>query len=338
VQVVHTKQSSEALQTNGDALVGLISGGTSYTNVLPSLNLVAEVADNQYLRFGLAKTMARGRIDDEKVATSASVAVVTDGPAAGQALWSGSGGNPKLKPYIAVGADLSWEKYFGTSSYVAAAVFNKNLLNYIYNLTTLDYNFSNYINDNPTLKPTSNIGSFTRPENSSGGKMQGLELSGALEGGLITHALDGFGVQANFSLTNTTLPVSAVSTIPGSPSTLPGLSRKVANLALYYEKYGWSVRIAERYRSSFTGEAVALFDQLGYTKILADKQTDFQLGYAFDEGRWSGLSILLQINNLTNSPMKTVQISALPNGVSVARPLEYDTYGRTVMFGVNYKL
>jgi iron complex outermembrane receptor protein len=338
VQVVHTNQSSDALQTNGDALVGRISGGTSYTKVLPSLNLVAEIADKQYLRFGLAKTMARGRIDDEKVATSASVSLVTDGPAAGQALWSGSGGNPKLKPYIAVGADLSWEKYFGTSSYVAAAVFNKNLLNYIYNLTTLDYDFSNYTNDNPTLKPTSNIGSFTRPENSSGGKMQGLELSGALEGGLITHALDGFGVQANFSLTNTTLPVSAVSTIPGSPSTLPGLSRKVANLALYYEKYGWSVRIAERYRSSFTGEAVALFDQLGYTKILADKQTDFQLGYAFDEGRWSGLSILLQVNNLTNSPMKTVQISALPNGVSTTRPLEYDTYGRTVMFGVNYKL
>jgi outer membrane receptor protein involved in Fe transport len=72
--------------------------------------------------------------------------------------------------------------------------------------------------------------------------------------------------------------------------------------------------------------------------VLPDKQTDFQLGYAFNQGRWSGLSILLQVNNLTNSPMKTVQISALPNNVSVTRPLEYDTYGRTVMFGVNYKL
>ncbi|NID14555.1 TonB-dependent receptor [Luteibacter yeojuensis] len=338
VQAVRSDQSSEAFQTNGDAFVGRISDGTKYTKVLPSLNLVAEIADKQYLRFGLAKTMARGRIDDEKVATSASVAQVEDGPAAGQVLWSGSGGNPRLKPYIAVGADLSWEKYFGTASYMAAAVFNKNLLNYIYNQTTLDYDFSKYTNDNPTLTPTSNIGSFTRPENGTGGKMQGLELSGALELGLLTRALDGFGMQANFSLTNSSLPVSAVSSIPGSPSTLPGLSRKVANLALYYEKYGWSVRIAERYRSSFTGEAVALFDQLGYTQVLADKQTDFQLGYAFEHGTWNGLSILLQVNNLTNSPMKTQQIAALPNGVKVARPLEYDKYGRTVMFGVNYKL
>jgi hypothetical protein len=44
------------------------------------------------------------------------------------------------------------------------------------------------------------------------------------------------------------------------------------------------------------------------------------------------------VNNLTNSPDTTQQIAGLPNGVQVARPLEYDTWGRTVMFGVNYKL
>lgn len=338
LQFVRTDQSSQALQTNGDTLVGRIADGAKYNNVLPSLNLAAQLTDRQYLRFGFAKTMARGRIDDEKVATSAGVGKVQNGPAAGQVLWSGSGGNPKLKPYVAVGTDLSYEFYFGKSSYFAAAVFNKNLLNYIYNQTTLNYDFSHYTNDNPTLTPTSNIGSFTRPANGTGGKMQGLELSGALEGGLLAQALDGFGVQANFSLTNSNIPKSSISSIPGGPATLPGLSRKVANLALYYEKYGWSVRVAERYRSSFTGEAVALFDQLGYTKVLANKQTDLQLGYAFTEGSWNGLSLLLQVSNLTNTPDKTVQVSGLPNNVQVARPLEYDTWGRTVMLGVNYKL
>jgi iron complex outermembrane receptor protein len=145
-------------------------------------------------------------------------------------------------------------------------------------------------------------------------------------------------VQANFSLTNSSIPVSSISSIPGGPKTLPGLSRKVANLTLYYEKYGWSARIAERYRSSFTGEAVALFDQLGYTTILPNKQTDLQLGYAFPEGRWNGLSILLQVSNLTNTPDATAQVAGLPNNIKVARPLEYDTWGRTVMLGVNYKL
>ncbi|UJJ59522.1 TonB-dependent receptor [Rhodanobacter denitrificans] len=338
VQFVRTDQSSTALQTNGDTLVGSINDGTKYNNVLPSLNLVAHLTDRQYLRFGFAKTMARGRIDDEKVATSAGLSKVQNGPAAGQVLWSGSGGNPKLKPYVAVGTDLSYEFYFGKSSYFAAAVFNKNLLNYIYNQTTLDYDFSHYTNNDPTLTPTSNIGSFTRPANGTGGKMQGLELSGALEGGLLTQALDGFGMLASFSLTNSSIPTSSISSIPGGPKTLPGLSRKVANLALYYEKYGWSVRVAERYRSSFTGEAVALFDQLGYTKYLPNKQTDLQLGYAFSEGSLNGLSLLLQVSNLTNTPDKTAQVAGLPNNVQVTRPLEYDTWGRTVMFGVNYKL
>ncbi|MGO4701429.1 TonB-dependent receptor [Dyella sp. 2RAB6] len=341
VQFVRTDQSSTAVQTNGDALVGTLKGGVKYNKFLPSLNLVAQIADGQYLRFGLAKTMARGRIDDEKVSSSASVARVTEGPAAGQVLWSGSGGNPQLRPYIAVGTDLSWEKYFGKSSYVAVAVFNKNLLNYIYNKTVLDFNFdkAGFVNDNPTLQPTSPIGSFTRPENGTGGRMEGLELSGAFEGGLITQALDGFGVQANFSLTNSSIPESSVSSIPGGPKTLPGLSRKVANLAVYYEKYGWSIRVAERYRSSFTGEAVPLFDQLGYVKVLADKQTDLQIGYAFaDDTRLNGLSLLLQVNNLSNSAQKTQQISGLPNNVQVGRPLDYVTWGRTVMFGLNYKL
>ncbi len=339
VQFVHTEQSSSALQSNGNTLVGTLSGGTSYNNVLPSLNLVAKLGEGQYLRFGLAKTMARGRIDDEKVASSAGVAKITDGPQAGQVIWSGSGGNPQLKPYVAVGTDLSWEKYFGKASYVSVAVFHKNLLNYIYNKTILDYDFSGFTNNTPTLVPTSNYGSYTLPENGAGGSMDGLELAGALEGGMISSALEGFGVQANYSLTNSRIPTSSISSIPGGPKTLPGLSHKVGNVTLYYERYGFSVRIAQRYRSSFTGEAVALFDQLGYTKYLANRQTDLQLGYDFTSGRLNGLSLLLQVNNLTNAPDQTAQFANLPDGVTpITRPLEYDTWGRTVLFGINYKL
>jgi TonB-dependent receptor len=338
VQFVHTNQSSSALQTDGNTLVGQIQDGASYNNVLPSLNLVAQIGDRQYLRFGLAKTMSRGRIDDEKVATSAGVSAITQGPATGQVLWSGSGGNPHLKPYVAVGTDLAWEKYFGKASYVSVAVFQKNLLNYIYNQTVLDYDFSHYTNDTPTLVPTSNIGSFTTPQNGTGGKMNGLELAGSLEGGLLAPALEGFGIQANYSLTNSRIPTSSISSIPGGPQTLPGLSHKVGNITLYYERYGFSIRVAERYRSSFTGEAVALFDQLGYTKYLANRQTDLQMGYAFPSGRWNGLSLLLQVNNLGNSPDATAQVAGLPNSVQITRPLEYDTWGRSVLFGFNYKL
>ncbi|HKR77452.1 MAG TPA: TonB-dependent receptor [Rhodanobacter sp.] len=343
VQVVHTNQSSQALQTdnNGNA-IGTLNGGTSYTNWLPSLNLVFHLTDRQDIRFGFAKTLARGRIDDEKVSSYAGVAKMTQGPAAGQVLWSGSGGNPKLKPYVAVGTDLSYEFYFGKSSYFAAAVFNKNLLNYIYTQTELNHDFTGYINNDPTLTPTSNIGSYTTPMNGNGGKMQGLELSGSLEGGLLTPVLDGFGVQANFSLTNSTVSQKVIGAIPGGagspPTTLPGLSRKVANLTLFYEKYGWSVRVAERYRSSFTGEILPMFNQISYTKIIPNKQTDLQLSYAFDAGKWKGLTLLFQVSNLTNSPDAKVQVAGLADGEQLTMPQYYDTWGRTVMLGASYKL
>ena len=244
-------------------------------------------------------------------------------------------------PYAVIGL-VGFALKHNLDRYVAVAVFNKNLLNYIYTQTELNHDFTGYINNTPTLTPTSNIGSYTTPMNGSGGKMQGLELSGSLEGGLLASALDGFGVQANFSLTNTTVPQKIIGAIPGGagspPSTLPGLSRKVANLTLFYEKYGWSARIAERYRSSFTGEIVPMFNQIAYTRMKANKQTDLQLSYAFDSGKWKGLTLLFQVNNLTNASDSKLQVAGLPDGEQIVLPQYYDTWGRTVMLGASYKL
>jgi len=347
-QFVRTEVSSAAVQTSGDTYVGTLKGSDSYNKFLPSLNLVADLGDRTYLRFGFAKTMVRGRIDDEKIASSAGVspcdsehpnkscASVSYDKTKGT--WSGSGGNIFLRPWVAVGTDLSFEKYFGEASYVSAAIFNKNLLTYIYNQTVDNYNFAGYTNPTPNITAISSIGTNTVPQNGTGGSIQGVELATALEGKLFASWLDGFGIQGNFAYNKSKIPTSTISAIPGGPTTLPGLSAKTANVTVYYEKAGFSVRLAQRYRSEFTGEAVALFDQIGYTKILADKQTDFQAGYEFQEGRMKGLSVLLQVNNVTDSPYRTQQISGLPNGVLVARPLEYDTYGRTILLGLNYKL
>jgi iron complex outermembrane receptor protein len=274
--------------------------------------------------------MMRGRIDDEKAASSASV------PTTGAARWSGSGGNPRLKPYIAIGEDLSFEKIFGKASYFSVALFNKSLTRYIFTQTDEFYDFTGYTTSG--RKPASNIGSFSTPENGSGGKIQGYEVALVLDGSLFSSWLDGFGLQSNFAYTNNFIPSDILGKVPGGPTTFPGFSKKVGALTLYYEKYGASVRIAETYRSPFTGEVVGNFDQLGYTQIEIERTLNLQAGYEFPDGRLKGLSFLLQINNLNNSPYRTVQITSLPAGGSFSTPLEYDTFGRTFLFGVNYKL
>ena len=337
VQWVHTNQSSNAILTDPSTgqPSGSVSGDFSYNEFLPSLNLVFDFGNRTYLRFGAAKSMMRGRIDDEKAASSASVA-----EAPGPAQWSGSGGNPRLKPYIAIGEDISFEKVFGKASYFSLAVFNKNLTSYIYTQTIANFDFSGFTSTGRQADPAfHNLGPYSTPQNGSGGKIQGYELSLTLEGGLISSFLDGFGMQSSFAYTANYVPPSKLGSVPGGPTTFPGFSKDVAALTLYYEKHGVSVRVAETYRSAFTGEIIANFDQLGYTQISAEKTVNFQAGYELQGGRAKGLSVLLQVNNLTNSPYRTIQITTPPAGGDPAKtPLENDTFGRSVLLGVNYKL
>jgi len=334
VQVVHTQQFSSSVLTdpNTGQPSGAATGGTSYTEVLPSLNLVGDLGNRAYLRFGAGKEMMRGRIDDEKSAASASVCTnIANGCVPGT--WSGSGGNPTLKPYIAISEDVSLEKVFGQASYFSAALFNKNLTSYIFQ-QTIPFDFSGFSSG---TKAASNIGTFTTPQDGSGGKIQGYELALTLEGNLLSSWLDGFGLQSSFAYTNNYIPATTLSNVPGGPTTFPGFSKKVGALTVYYEKYGFSLRAAATYRSAFEGEITALFDQLSYTQIEAETVTNLQAGYEFKEGKVKGLSFLLQINNLTNSPYQTDQTSTFNIG-HVVTPLEYDTFGRTILLGVNYKI
>lgn len=335
-QLVHTEQSSQALQTTGNAVAGSLTGGATYNTFLPSMNLVAHLPDQNYLRLGIAKEMVYGLIDDLRASASASVGRVTSGPAAGQAVWSGSGGNPGLRPYLADAIDLSWTKYFGRATYLQLDGFDKKLLNYIYDQTVLNYNFSGYTNNNPSLTASSVFGSFSQPQNGTGGKIYGGTVSAGVQFGKLTHWLRGVGVQGNVTRVNSNIPKSTISQIPGAPQSLPGLSRTSGSLTLYYERGGFSARLAEIYRSAYTGSAVALFDQIGYTRVLAYKEADLQLDYAFHRGAVKGLTVLFDVSNLTNAPYRTEQVSGLPNGVSVTMPLEYDTWGRTFSFGFRY--
>ncbi len=328
LQVVNQKQTSSGYTTrNNGGVVQFqwFSKATSYTDVLPSLNLIFDVSDKTMVRFALAKQMARPRMDDLRANSSAGVSVL------GQ--WSGSGGNPELKPWRANAIDVSFEHYFSKSSYVGAAWFNKKMDTYIRNVTDPNWDFTGYPNLSgvPAL---SNIGNFTTPENGSGGHVEGLEFSGAVEGSMLTSWLDGFGAIGSWSRGWT--DIHAGSDI--DPAKLPGFSGTVTNVTAYYEKHGFSARVSERWRSEELGETTQLFANRQATRILPDKQIDAQISYDISEGPLRGMTLLLQANNLTNSPYQTqlkVSENTLSNGG--AFPEVYETYGTTYIFGFNYK-
>lgn len=325
VQYVRVNQDAQGKAVSNNVITPL-SDDHSYNDVLPSVNLnfdLGHYLHDTYMRMGVAKTVARPRMSDMRAGVSAGVDQTTR-------MWNGSGGNPQLEPWRANSFDLSLEHYVGKGSYVSAAYFFKDLKSYIYNQQR-PFDFTGFPNSSAVV-PLTNIGTINQPANGQGGYVRGVELSGSLQFGMLWQPLDGFGVQASVSGTESSISPNG----PGTTEKLPGLSGVVRNITLFYEKHGFSARVAQRYRSAFRGEVTGLFAQRAFSEIMAEDQVDIQLGYEFQSGPWKNLSLMLQVNNLGNEPYQTKQGSPFASGAYA--PERYTTYGRQVLFGVNYKL
>jgi iron complex outermembrane recepter protein len=328
VQLVHTDQRSNGNIWTGSALAPM-SGGKTYNDVLPSLNVVLDfsniISRSTYLRLGAAKEIAHPNMEDMRAGFSG---VSVSNPPLPK--WSANGGNPNLDPWRATAFDVSAEKYFGNRSYVGAAFFRKNLESFVYNQTT-SYDFTGF--PNPGLNtPSSNIGSLNGPANGHGGYVKGSELTASLDGGLINSSLDGIGVIVSQSHTLSSLHEGNDVTKP-----LDGLSPIVRSLTAYYEKDGFSARISQRYRSEFQTTVRNQFGDNVASAIAPEKITDLQLGYEFSKnGPYKGVSALIQINNLTDERYATA-VGSATNGTQLL-PERYNTYGRQLLLGVTYKM
>ena len=81
------------------------------------------------------------------------------------------------------------------------------------------------------------------------------------------------------------------------------------------------------------------FGDAATSAILAETIADMQLGYAFENGRMKGLSILFQVNNVGNEPYRT-QVGVTVGGANPTAllPERYTTFGREYLLGATYKL
>ena len=326
VQYIRSDQESTGFNANGGQIDGSQTVGTSYGDILPSLNLALELSDGWKVRLGAAKTLMRPPINYLSAAASASV---ND-----QGRWSGNGGNPRLEPYRADAVDLSVEKYLGDASYIALALFYKDLESYVYQ-QTIDWDFSGY--DDPREEATTPWGTFSTWQNGTGGYMRGAELSATLTGDLFHEALDGFGVQLNGSYTESSIDPDGPD--GSNTDTIPGLSKVVYNTTLFYEKHGFSARVSQRYRDQYRGEYSSLFGARQYRYTMPERVVDLQLSYEFaDTTKLHGLTLMFQVNNANNEPFRTQVSEASGADPTFLFPEEYTEYGRQFLLGFRYEL
>jgi len=327
VAVVDQSSSGFAARNVGGVTVSVpVTGGATYSEFLPSANLIFEIGDQRFLRLAAARTQARPRMDEMRASRTFGFnnALNVPGATVNSSPWSGGGGNPELKPWIANVFDISIEQYFGRAAYVSLAAFYKDLDTYIYNQNQV-FDFTGF----PTGAGAAviNQGLVSAPANGEGGALYGVEFAVSTPFDFIAPWLEGFGGQFSVSSTE-----SEIQPDPGNPARpIPGLSETVANLTLYYERDGVQARVSNRYRSEFLGEVAGFGNGRTFRQVGAESIVDAQIGYQFESGPLEGLSAQFQVNNLTDEPFYTFE-----NG-DERRIIDYQSYGRTFLFGVNYR-
>ena len=334
-QVVYTDQRSDGSISNfSNGVVSIFpaSGGAKYTYFLPSTALSFEVGTNTFLKVGGSRTLVRARLDQERVNQEFGIDLTRLGSTnPGQSVFSSTGGNSKLRPYLSDNADISFEKYFARGGYVSVAAYYKHLSNFVDSRDNFLFDFSSALTSlSPAQRAAvgTTIGTVSAPSNKGSGDLKGVELTLSLPLSNLTRALDGFGFIGSGSYTESAIKLASN---PTQKITLPGLSDVVANGEVYFEKYGFQARVSYRYRSKFLGEVAGLSANPDFRQVKAEGILDAQIGYEFQNGFAKGLSVLFQAKNLTDRPFITYQNND-PRQV-----IDYQRYGRDYYLGLAYK-
>ncbi|ADN77129.1 TonB-dependent receptor [Ferrimonas balearica DSM 9799] len=217
-----------------------VKGETSadYTEMLPSFNAAYDLTDDMILRFSAARVMARPQYVDMYV--NPDVRGANDDVPNNQ-YWIV--GNVGLKPFIANQYDLGVEWYFNSASMVSAALFRKDVSNFVTIQESGPYmNGEAGIDFGGELRPDEL--EWTKQEKSNGesATIEGLELQYQQDFD------NGLGAIVNYTYTDT--DTSEDTFTDGNPF-LSNSSKHSYNVTGYYENDWLEVRLSYAWRDEY---------------------------------------------------------------------------------------
>ena len=244
VRYVKTEQSSTGYQlVAGAAQQTTVS--RDYDDVLPALNLTAEFSPDFLVRFGAAKVMTRPNLGS--VTPGGSLSTV--------GVFSVTSGNPELDPIRATTYDLSAEWYFAPNALLSVGLFYKDIESYIqtsrvsmpFNQSGLSLDLLNGLGVSPT-----DVFLFSRPVNTEGGPLKGVEFSYQQPFTFLPGPFDNLGAIFNVTLVDSKISyISSRSATGFVDNDLVGLSKTAYNATLYYEDDRFSARVSAAYRDRY---------------------------------------------------------------------------------------
>ena len=277
LRVVQTDSSSKGLQLFNPSSAGMPAddtkfsngarsdyvGGRKYTSVLPSFNLRLKVQPDLFIRFAAAKSIVRpDLVQLEPIFSISQTLGYTTGGTCSSSIpstaaancvykYTAMAGNPDLKPVRSTQFDASVEWYFAPTGSLTAAVFHKDIYNFITNGTQILSFTNNGVTRNVEV---------TQPYNGGHGKVQGFEVAYTQYYDMLPGLLKGFGVQANFTYIDSkgarnaaVNPYDTTQISNTTSGTLPleGMSKTSYNVAALYDLGKVSARLAYNWRERY---------------------------------------------------------------------------------------
>lgn len=283
-----------------------ISKKGSYNDLLPSLNMTMELADGVLLRAAASETLMRPALGD--IAYKRSVS------------WSEfrfKDGNPDLKPTTAKQWEAGLEWYLENGGILAASYFWKEIDGVVREeLTGVVPNVEKR-NANGSLDGYYDFDVF-QPVNAEGSyKVTGLELIAQLPLSALHPALEGFGINSNYTMLDNSLTGASDLDIPTPPE---GLADKTYNFTLYYENDSFDARVSYNYKDKYVE-----YIHLNMYPVYRDAygQVDIAIGYNLTDN----IKLSLKGINITDEAATGYTISPL-------FPVMNEFSGRRISLGI----
>lgn len=275
-----------------------VRGDNSYGELLPMAHLVWRFTETSNLRAAVTRTLARPNYFD-----LAPYELVLEEDREIER------GNPRLDVTTAWNYDLMAERYFGSLGLVSAGVFYKSLSDYIY-----------------LFRSEEEIGGdtfeVTQPFNGESATLWGLELAFQTRFRTLPAPWDGLGLYLNYTWTDSEAEFPERE---GEKATLPGQSESLGNVALSYEKRGFSGRFSLNYHGKY-------IDAVGGSPAEDVYYDDhLQLDLSASQRLTDRLRLTLELINLTDEPLRYYEGSS-------DRPIQEEHYSWWGTLGLKWSL
>jgi len=226
-------------------------------------------------------------------------------------------GNPDLDPSRSVNLDLMVEHYPSSIGVISGGVFYKQIQDPIISVVTeLDRTVEGEV---------VSIDRF-QSENGDSGFIWGVELAWQQQLRFLPGPFSGLGFYANYTYTD-----SEVELADGSKNVFPGQAEHVLNLALSWERRGFTSQISLNHTGEF-------LDEFAGDGVSTDRANDI-----FVQERWGldfsasytsaaqGVTVFVELLNLLNEPLELYQGSQ-------RRPIQQEFYRPWGWIGAKYNL